>query len=159
MTPVSRLLLLAALSFSPPTVAAEADRFVGTWFFDAMEVRDAAGHWVPGEDPRWGRDPIGFIRYDAEGNMSVQIMRRDRAALTVPALQASDAEQLAAFRSYVAYFGTYRVLEGEGVVVHYQVGNLDPQQTGTEARRGYTIEGDVLTLIPDPNRRIHWRKR
>ncbi len=138
--------------------ASEADKFVGVWQFYSIEVRDESGTWVAANDPRVGRNPVGFISYDALGNMSVQLMRSERIEFSAAAAQASDAEGGSAFRTYVAYFGTYEVNEGEGTVIHHMIGSIVPSQSGTDAIRTYSFEGNILTLMPDENRRLRWRK-
>ena len=106
--------------------------------------------------------------YDAAGNMAVQIMRRDRPRLRStgwqPAMTVEDWEEVApekvkdAFLGYTAYFGTYEVNEAEGYVTHHRKGHIIPDLVGTEAKRFYILEGDTLTLMPNNDRRLRWKR-
>lgn len=68
---------------------------VGTWRLVSFEVRDVDG----GVTHPFGRAAAGFLTYTADGYMSAQLGRADRAPLTVGDwLAASDAEVAAAAR-------------------------------------------------------------
>jgi hypothetical protein len=56
----------------------------------------------------------------------------------------NDAERVAAFATYIAYWGTYEV-DGD-TVVHRLEGSLFPNWVGTELRRTFEIAGQVLVL-------------
>ena len=47
---------------------------------------------------------------------------------------------------YVGYFGTYTVLESEGVVVHHVTGGSLPSYINTDQRRPFQLKGDTLTI-------------
>ena len=94
---------------------------VGTWRLVSFAIRDAAGRV---EEP-FGPDPVGFITYTADGVMTAQLGRADRAQLAVGDwLAATDAEVTAAARGYYAYCGTYEIRDGE--VVHHVEMSLMP---------------------------------
>jgi hypothetical protein len=140
-------------------------KFVGTWKLVSIEERDANGRLVTPLD--FGPEPIGILVYDATGHMSVNMMRRGRPRL------ASDEQHLvtpeeakAAFIGYVAYFGTYTIDEGAGLVIHDVEGSLVPNMEGSEQRRQFTISGDTLVLEPPAmrvggekhTRRVIWQR-
>jgi hypothetical protein len=60
--------------------------------------------------------------------------------------KASDAEKIAAFDSYVGYFGTYRVDKAHHVLHHQVEGALDSTYTNTDQLRPYRLKGDVLVI-------------
>jgi hypothetical protein len=51
-----------------------------------------------------------------------------------------------AYDGYVAYFGTYRVDEANGVVTHVVEGSFKPSYTGTDQPRHFKLDGDVLVI-------------
>jgi hypothetical protein len=67
---------------------------------------------------------------------------------------ATEAEQLAAFRSMVAYSGRYR-LEGEDKFTTKVEVAWNEAWVGTDQARTYKLEGDTLYIIaatqPNPN--------
>jgi hypothetical protein len=143
---VSSALALCAMS-APAWAADTAASLVGTWRVERMVDTDASGKATY----PYGERPKGYIVYDPTGRLHVQVMR-------TPALppfasgddsDGSDAEVRAAYRGYVAYFGTYRVDANKGVVVHQVEGSLMPGYTGTDQPRPFRIEGDVLTIEGD----------
>lgn len=151
---------VAVVMLASPRVATpeDRDRFIGTWTLEVVEERDAEGNWKQVVD-RLGKDPLGYIMYDSAGNMAVQVMGRDRPRLPSDDLQKATSEQFkTAFLGYVAYFGTYEVNESEGSVTHHLQGSLVPNQTGTDAKRFYVFEDDTLTLMPNENRRLRWKR-
>lgn len=60
----------------------------------------------------------------------------------------TEAEQAALHRSMIAYTGTYRV-EGNEFVTTVDA-SWNEAWTGTEQRRRYTLEGDTLTIVSEP---------
>ena len=134
--------LILALSVHTYSAANEADNLIGTWLFDAMEFRNESGNWEALDHPVVGINPLGYISYDSAGYMSVQLVNREFPG-------SND--------HYVAYFGTYEVLENENVVVHHTVGNL-LGEPGSDQRRAYSFKGSTLTLMPDETTRLRWRK-
>ena len=54
----------------------QAAPLVGTWRLVSAVYRLADGSEA---ETGWGKSPLGVLRYDAGGNMAVQISRSDRA--------------------------------------------------------------------------------
>ena len=99
--------------------------------------------------------------------MAVQISYDGRPTLGSRDLDAGDeAGRAAAYRTYNAYAGRFSVPE-PGVVVHHVELALHPDQPGMDKRRGFLLEGDVLTLETQPvvtagtaaSSRLRWRRR
>lgn len=122
-------------------------RFVGTWELVSTEVRDADGK-VTGEPlPGW----VGQLVYSADGYMSAHLMGPQRPVFaTIDRLAAPPEQRQAAFDTYTAYFGPYRVDDAAGEVIHHVLGALSPTMVGTDQHRRFTLDGDRLVLSPPP---------
>ncbi len=145
--------------------SSDAGILVGTWKLVAIEERNAQGESVTPLD--YGPEPVGLLVYDATGHMSAQAMRRGRPPLPSDDVHLAPAERAkAAFVGYNAYFGTYKVDQRAGVVIHHVEGSLIPNWEGTDQRRRFTISGDKLVLEPPAfqaggqqrTRRLTWQR-
>jgi len=87
----------------------------------------------------WGA-PAGRLAYDAAGNVMALLMHEARneagGQMSTPAAQPQ----------YSAYFGTYRVDAGGGVITHQVAGSLNGANASGELRRSFAFEGDDLIL-------------
>ena len=137
------VLLIAGLS-SGASAGTLTDQLIGTWKLELYENYDAKGHVTY----LYGEHPAGYFVYDPTGHLSVQIMRTPPLPPFASGddKKGTDAEVIAAFNDYVAYFGTYRVDEQKHVVTHIVEGSLQPKFTGTEQPRPFRLEGDVLII-------------
>ena len=92
-------------------------------------------------------DAVGRLSYSATGHMSGQVMRPNRPPVT----GGHDGTRHArtAYAGYIAYFGTYRVNEAEGTVVHHVDGALNPSWVGGHQVRRMQFDGDLLILQAD----------
>ena len=89
--------------------------FVGVWDLVSFEARLSDGRVIT----PLGEDAVGRVIYDADGRMSVQIMRRDRPAFASGDMLKGESEEVrAAFEGYIAYSGTYEVREDDACVLH-----------------------------------------
>jgi hypothetical protein len=113
------------------------ERLIGSWRLVSYETTDDSG--------RRGRpygEAVGRISYDANGNMSGQVMRPDR-----PHVEGADAHAVrAAYLGYIAYFGTYEVAADGRSVVHHVQGALNPAWVGGDQVRMLRFEGERLIL-------------
>lgn len=123
--------------------------FVGTWRLIAWEVTEADGTV---RHP-YGRRPVGFLFYTADGFMAAEIMDPDRrqgeARFPVePAFEQTlpDEDRLAAYGTYLSYCGTYTFSIEEGTVVHHVQAGLIPSWVGSDQPRSFELEGGRLTL-------------
>ena len=99
----------------------------------------------------FGQDVVGRLTYDADGHMSGQIMRRDRAAFASGDLLNGTSEEVrAAFEGYIAYYGTYEVREEEGSVVHHVEASLFPNWIGGDQVRFFELSDERLTITTAP---------
>ena len=122
--------------------------FVGTWRLISTEFRSEDGS--PTESP-YGSAPQGILIYDSHGNMAAQVSQGGRKPFAVNDRKAgNDAETRAAFESYQAYNGRYRIDEQEHVVIHTVTQALLPNWVGTEQWRHYTFKDGKLILRTSP---------
>lgn len=125
------------------------DRFVGVWALRSIRDREDGG---PERDlPEFGPDPEGRLVYSDSGHVSVNFMRRGRAAWASED-EPADSERSAAGAGYGAYAGRFTVLEAEAVVRHHVEVALIPNRVGQDLDRRFSFEetGNRLTLRPPP---------
>jgi hypothetical protein len=139
-------------------------QFIGAWRLVSIEAKGPNSEAMT---QRYGAKPVGYIIYTADGRMSAQLMRPDRARFASDEFeQATTEEAKAAFDGYMNYFGTYTVNEKEGFVTHHVEGSLFPNYVGTEQKRFFELSGDQLVLKPPPRQingetqtlRITWQR-
>ncbi|GFG95839.1 lipocalin-like domain-containing protein [Mycobacterium timonense] len=118
---------------------------VGAWALESYQSSD-----LDGANLRYplGPDARGIIMYTADGYMSAQIMRADRAPFTRGDLQIADADELvAAAKGYLAYAGPYSVLDS-GVIAHHVDVSLLPNWVGGTQYRAAQAGDGRLELSP-----------
>jgi hypothetical protein len=138
-----------ALVAAPHLVADRAAnlRFAGVWKLVGEETRAPNGQIVPGPNAASG-GRFGFITYDPAGYMGVVLAWNRRPAFKGKASNPEDAR--AALAAYNSYWGSYTVNDARNVVTHQTMGAVSPSFAGTNQERGFTFEGNRLTLRP-PN--------
>ena len=120
--------------------------FHGTWELVEWSSRSPLGLTYP-----FGKDAKGMISYDERGNMSVHLMRADRPTFKSDDLGIVQGPEIdSAFRSYVAYFGTYSVDHRAATVTHHLKGCTFPNWTGSGQVRHFTFENGLLILSTPP---------
>jgi hypothetical protein len=128
-------------------VSAETKRFVGSWRLISFEGRSPDGHVVH----PMGEQPSGQLIYEANGQMSVQYMRRDRPKFVSGDLHQGTPEEIkAAFDGYIGYWGTYDVDEKARIVTHHVTGAAFPNWVGGDQRRFYRFAPHHLTFRTPP---------
>ena len=128
---------------SPSEMGHDEVDLVGTWkLVSAWSTRQNVERV-----PLYGEHPIGFLTYTKEGRMIAIICDSERPRLTSEDdLSVSDAERAAAYSSFGAYAGTFRI-EGDAVIHHVEISSLQ-NWVGTDQVRRMRLEGDRLTLWP-----------
>lgn len=131
-----------------PPVSANIERaLVGVWRLLTREDYDSSGRRVI--DPVMGADPLGLLSFSA-GHFSAQFMRRDRGAgaagPSAPAAALPGANNSAASNGYDAYFGTYTVDAGEGLVTVTLDGAITPSNIGSSFTREVRVAGNRLYI-------------
>ena len=126
-----------------------ASALVGGWRLLAWETRDSAGN----VGRPLGDHPEGRLLYSADGLMSVHMARASREAFREVSgnpFGGGPEQAAAAYRSYLAYSGRYR-LDGD-TVVHEVDLSLFPDWVGHSQARRVTLTGSrlVLGIPPQP---------
>ena len=129
------LLLITSTAHAKPL----RDPLIGTWelkqYFDAPE----------GGPPvyAFGNPPLGLFVFTDDGHVSINIMRNPPAVGT----ESKDPDPDACIPAwYCSYFGTYKYdPSGRSWTTHVTGGNI-PSYLGTNQRRTFKINGDVLTI-------------
>lgn len=118
-------------------------RLIGCWRLISYRMQSASGD----SSYPLGEDPLGQLAYDACGRMSAHLMRRDPAPFADKNLFAAQAaEKSRAWSGYMGYWGTFTVDEAAQTVNHLVEGAWFPNMVGTIQVRGYSFDGDLLTL-------------
>ena len=140
--------LLAMVVCADLQAMMEADKFIGAWRLVSAEFRAEDG--TIAESP-YGPEPQGLLMYDAQGSMAAQLAQKSRTPFAVSDRMAGTASEIkAAFESYQAYYGRYKVDERERVVTHTVIQSLLPNLVGTEQRRQYKFKDGKLILRTPP---------
>ena len=123
------------------------EKFVGTWKLVLYELNVSGGE----VNYPFGLDAVGWLVYDINGHMFVQVMCLDRATFASgDRLRGTLEETKSAFEGYLAYFGTYEVNEEQRTVTHHIEGSLFPNWVGTAQKRFFEFTDDQLTLKSPP---------
>jgi hypothetical protein len=149
VVPVGLMLLASGYGLlghasTPQAQGVVRTQLVGAWLLESRIVRTANGDVLL--DPVLGKQPTGRLFYEASGNMTLQMMRQERAqAISVPS-NSQDAKNPRVVLGYDAYFGTFTVNEAKGTITHHVEGSLFPEDLGKDFTRSYRIDGDTFTL-------------
>jgi hypothetical protein len=117
---------------------------VGAWQLITRTVRRSDGTILA--DPMLGERPPGRLFYDASGVMMLQMMRLGRTAAIPTPANPNDAANPRVVLGYDAYFGRYTVDERARTITHHVEGSLFPEDLGKDFVRGFSLDGDTLTL-------------
>jgi len=135
----------------------------GTWLLMDRIDTNAAGKVL--NEPSLGSDPLGMLVYDAAGNVSAQLMKRNRAEAATTPMNIQGSNNSAASNGYDAYFGTYEVNTKTHTVTHHLKAAIAIGDVGQSLTRSYEIVGQELHVTFDttnsgvPVRRtVRWRK-
>ncbi|WP_207460050.1 lipocalin-like domain-containing protein [Azospirillum sp. SYSU D00513] len=110
----------------------------------------------------FGQSATGMLIYADDGRMMVQMMAGNRPNLNTDNPLTGDTDaRAAAYSSYLAYFGTFRIDRSDDrAVIHQIEGSSFPDWSGTVQERPFTLEReddgekftDILTLSTPPVR-------
>jgi hypothetical protein len=124
-----------------------ASDLVGTWRLRSWRSVASDGSSV---DPL-GEGPIGFIFYNHDGYMAVEIMAARRSPYREPdPLGGTPEERSQAMGTYLSYAGPYEVPADRDVVIHHIEVSSYPNWIGDAQERFATLDGDTLTLSTEP---------
>jgi hypothetical protein len=105
-----------------------------SWTVEVMETSEQLR--------QFGDDPPGFIHFTPEGRMFAVLTASGRKPVE------TEADQIAAFGSLIAYTGRYRI-EGNKLITTVDV-SADPAAVGTDLVRFFDLYGDNLEIKTAP---------
>ena len=122
-------------------------RLTGVWSLVKSEFRTGSGDILY----PLGEDAVGQAIFTADGFMSGQLMRRNRARFAQDSqLLGTAAEIEEAFQGYIAYFGRCQVDVDNRTITTRVDGSLFPNWVGGEQLRFFDFQGDHLVLTTPP---------
>jgi hypothetical protein len=133
--------LAALLASSVPAhgSSAQKDPLMGAW--ELLEYVDVPEGGQPLNG--FGSNPIGMFVFTPDGHVSISLMTNPRPTESATPYPDPDA---CVPDWYCSYFGSYTYdPKGPSWTTHVVGGNI-PSYLGTDQRRQFKIEGDVLTI-------------
>ena len=119
----------------------------GAWRLSSYELRLKPSGTIT---TPFGPHPTGRILYQANGQMSAQLMPSEVAAFASDdPLLATDEEAALAWRNYVGYWGTYTIDARAGIITHHIEGAWLTNWIGQHQTRTFHLSGDSLSLEAD----------
>ena len=121
--------------------------FAGTWRLLTRTDKTKDGKIIP--ETSLGSDPIAILFYDSKGNMSVQIMKRNRETTSgnVTINKDPSPTNTANFAGYDAYFGKYEIDFKNKTITHIIEGALIPSDIGRKLKRNFEFKDNKLHLF------------
>jgi hypothetical protein len=145
LRPCGRFLLasitVAAMFIASQSPASDGVRnpLVGTWRFTTFVDTPDGGEPVYA----FGKDPIGFFVFTADGHVFLNLMRNPPSA----SLEGVDPDPDSCIPDwFCAYFGTYTLDTKKGVWVTHVLGSNMPNYLGTDQTRPFMLRGDKLVI-------------
>jgi hypothetical protein len=125
----------------------------GTWQLDSFYIEH---YRSKARQPYFSDNPTGILFYDHSGHFSGQISSSDRPAFaTNDPFGGTEAQFVACYKTYLAYFGRYEVNTEAGVVRHSVVGSLYPTWTnGIQVRSFVLSEANTRLMLATPPMRV-----
>ena len=130
----------------PPAVSGHSiHKLVGTW-----KLVSASSTTLTGErsESPYGAHPAGFLTYTGDGRVSALISYDGRVSLSFGG--GSPEEQAEAFKTFLAYAGTYR-LDGDKVTHHVEVSSIQ-NYVDKDLVRSVKFKDDQIILLTPPTR-------
>lgn len=138
--------------------------FIGTWKLDKIETLDnASGKW--NYDSTFA-DWTGYITYDGQGHMGVQITPKGYKDFDVntnlDSLSNTELKDVIKFyQSNWVYFASYKITGN--TIEHLRLSATDPKDWGTTLTRDFEFRGDALILtaheiVNGKKSRLVWSK-
>jgi hypothetical protein len=142
------------------------DQLSGVWDLSHWNYRD---HSTGSVSLPWDGHAKGRFMFDAQGRVSLHMMRTDRPGdrpSTGPSWGAAltPEEMLAILDGYLAYWGSYEIDETAQLLTIHVEGCLRPGWLGVDQYRKYELSPDAreLTLIyevPSGVHRLTWQRQ
>lgn len=135
------LTAITALVIGSPSSAESNPGLLGTWRLVSAVATTASGER---DTHPYGSKPTGLLTYMADGRMTAMIAYDGRPALSGDRVSAPPAERAAAYATFFAYAGRYKV-DGDRVTHHVEIASV-PNWVGTDLVRVMAVRGNRLTL-------------
>ena len=130
----------------PPVASGHLnDKLVGTWKLVSASSTTSAGERSASP---YGSQPAGFLTYTSDGRVSALISYDGRKSLSYGG--GSPEEQAEAFKTFLAYAGTYR-LDGDKVTHHVEVSSIQ-NYVDKDLVRSVKFKDDQIILLTPPMR-------
>jgi hypothetical protein len=138
--------LLLLFACQSPTSNKDSGKFspVGTWILVSRVDKTENDSTL--FEPSLGSDPIALLMYDSLGNVSVQIMKRNRQDSSVTKSAVIDQNNSTAMNGYDAYFGKYSIDFAKKQISHHIVATLDAKTLNKTVIRNFDFLNDTLRL-------------
>jgi hypothetical protein len=141
------LALLAPGQVKQTQTTQDRNLIVGAWSLSSYELRLKPSGTIT---TPFGPHPVGRILYEANGQMSAQLMRPEMTAFASDdPLRATDEEAASAWRNYIGYWGTYTIDARAGIITHHIEGAWLTNWVGQNQTRAFQLSGDSLSLDAD----------
>ena len=125
----------------------QRDDLIGTWRLRSWKNIGSDGSEVQPV----GEAPIGYIFYNHDGYMSVEIMAAHRAPYHIAdPFGGTPEERAEAISTYLSYSGPFEVLADRDTVIHHIEVCSFPNWIGNAQVRFADLDGDLLTLSTKP---------
>jgi len=125
----------------------KAEDLVGTWRLRSWKNVGSDGSEVY----PLGERPVGYIFYNHDGYMSVEIMAEGRMPYQEPdAFGGTPQERSEAISTYLSYTGPFELLPDRDTVIHHIEVCSYPNWIGNAQVRFAKREGDLLVLSTKP---------
>src|SRR5690606_23238146 len=120
------------------------NELVGTWkLLSYIEVP------INGIDSKFpmGKSPKGLLMQDPDGYMSMQISNSERSQFSSDdRYQANQEELLSQVQGFIAFAGSYKIIENKAVIQYALTTSSYPNWEGKIQERRVDFEGDILYL-------------
>jgi hypothetical protein len=111
------LALLAPGQVKQTQTTQDRNLIVGAWSLSSYELRLKASGTIT---TPFGPHPVGRILYEANGQMSAQLMHPEITAFASDeTLRATDEEAALAWRNYIGHWGTYTINARADIITHH----------------------------------------
>ena len=125
----------------------KAEDLIGTWRLRSWKNLASDGSAI---DPL-GEKPLGYIFYNHDGFMSVEIMAEHRAPYHDSDVFGGTSEERSdAISTYLSYSGPFEVIPDQDTVIHHIEVCSYPNWIGNAQVRYAKLDGEVLMLSTKP---------
>jgi hypothetical protein len=140
----STLIFAAIVSASGTTFSQTTqEELIGGW--SAISVVD---HHDGKDSDTFGKNPMGYMTFGANGRFSIQLMRSDIPKIALNnRTKATPEESMAIAQGLLSYFGSWKLLNPETgeIAIHVEASSF-PNWNGANQKRLMTVKGDTLTI-------------